>query len=174
MRLTNFMRGAFVRAVMADVPQKNFDDEIVKTAKDAVHSIMPKEILVFAAQEETANWIHTGWLSLPDGCSSFSYYRPEGGLRLSEKAPKHWKKLEELGKAKEAQKKERRELQTKLETCAAACTTRKQLAEMLPEFEKYLPADETKAVRQFPVVTNVVADFVKAGWPKDKNKGARA
>ena len=39
---------------------------------------------------------------------------------------------------------------------------------MLPEFEKYLPADEQKALRSVPVVANLVADFTKAGWPKDK------
>jgi hypothetical protein len=38
----------------------------------------------------------------------------------------------------------------------------------LPEFEKYLPEDEAQAVRALPVVTNVVADFVKAGWPTKK------
>jgi hypothetical protein len=57
-----------------------------------------------------------------------------------------------------------------LKSVAYACTTRKQLEEALPEFSNYLPEEEAKAARDLPVVVNVVADFVKAGWPK-KNQG---
>lgn len=53
----------------------------------------------------------------------------------------------------------------------SACTTRKQAAEVLPEFEKYLPEDEPKALRTLPALANVAADFVKAGWPKNAKKG---
>ena len=42
------------------------------------------------------------------------------------------------------------------------------LAEALPQFAKYLPAEPVKgaAPRSVPVVIDVVEDFVKAGWPK--------
>jgi len=49
-----------------------------------------------------------------------------------------------------------------------ACTTTKQLRELLPEFDRYLPAEEEKTLRTLPVVQNIVADFVKAGWPAKK------
>jgi len=42
------------------------------------------------------------------------------------------------------------------------------LTDAIQEFENYLPEDEAKAARSLPVVTNVVADFVKAGWPTKK------
>ena len=57
---------------------------------------------------------------------------------------------------------------------ALGASTRKGLADALPEFEKYLPADEPAAVRSLPVVANVVADFVKAGWPKGKQPARAA
>ena len=38
----------------------------------------------------------------------------------------------------------------------------------LPEFAHYLPAEDAPAGRSLPVVANLVTDFVKAGWPKDK------
>lgn len=60
----------------------------------------------------------------------------------------------------------RNDLRLKLEGCAAACTTLKLLKDMLPEFVKYMPADEPAACKTLPVVQNVVSDFVKAGWPK--------
>jgi hypothetical protein len=49
-------------------------------------------------------------------------------------------------------------------------STRKALVDLLPEFEKYLPADEAKAIASLPAVANVLSDFVKAGWPKNQPK----
>lgn len=37
----------------------------------------------------------------------------------------------------------------------------------MPEAEKYLPK-EAKSSTNVPAVANVVADLVKAGWPKGK------
>ena len=66
------------------------------------------------------------------------------------------------------------ELETKLMAAANSCTTRKALVELLPEFEKYLPADQAAACKTLPAVANIMADFVKAGWPKDEaKKGAK-
>jgi len=64
------------------------------------------------------------------------------------------------------QERQRVALRDKLKRAAASFTTRKQLAEAMPEFEKYLPADEAAAIRSLPAVTNVVGDFQRAGWPK--------
>ena len=50
------------------------------------------------------------------------------------------------------------------------CKTRAALAAALPEFEKYLPADEPKALRSLPSMANVASEFVKAGWPKKSVK----
>jgi len=167
MRLTNLMRESFVRAVMADVPKKNFDDEIFKLAKEAVHYSMPNEILGIVSDNKLNIFLHKAWYSLPDGCPSFHYFRPDEGLSLSVKAPMYWEKLIALGKEKLAHNRTISELESKITACAAACSTRKQLADMLPEFQKYMPPDEAKAAQQYPLVANVVAEFVKAGWPKN-------
>ena len=68
----------------------------------------------------------------------------------------------------DASNKARKALAEKLRAVAYSVTTRKALAAALPEFEKYLPPDDAAAIRTLPVVANVVADFVKAGWPKGK------
>ena len=62
----------------------------------------------------------------------------------------------------------RASLKSQLKSAAHSVTTRKALAALLPEFEKYLPADEAAACKTLPVVQNIVADFAKAGWPKGK------
>lgn len=169
MRLTNFIRETFVRAVMADVPKKDFDEEIIKLAKEAIHYTMPKEIIALLNDEKLSRWLNQTYVHVPDGCSSFHYYKPDN-WKISEHAPMYWERIINLGKEKKAQTDMRRELQKKLETCAAACTTRKQLVDMMPEFEKYLPPDQAKIAREYPLVANVVADFVKAGWPKGTQK----
>jgi hypothetical protein len=79
--------------------------------------------------------------------------------------------VDELKIKRSLQEKARADLRSKLKSVAYSVSTRKALVAALPEFEKYLPADEAKAVRTLPVVQNVVADFVKAGWPA--RKGAK-
>lgn len=74
--------------------------------------------------------------------------------------------VEELEKQNDEQHDSRNNLETKLQAVAESCTTRKALLNALPEFEKYLPADDAAACRSLPVVANVVSDFMKAGWPK--------
>ncbi len=46
------------------------------------------------------------------------------------------------------------------------CNTVKQLKEALPEFAKYAPHEEATS-KNLPALANVVAEFSKAGWPKD-------
>jgi hypothetical protein len=130
MKLTNTVRQAFIRAVMADVPCIDY----AQMARNAVTadnmSKLPKKVAAVA---------------------------PETIAQLRD-----WKALDA------AQRKQREELESKLGGCVYSVTTRKALVSLLPEFEKYLPADDTAALRPLPVLANVVTDFVKAGWPKNK------
>jgi hypothetical protein len=84
---------------------------------------------------------------------------------MSEKTAK---KVAELSEKARATRQTISDLQDKLESVAKSCNTRKQLAELLPEFEKYLPADTPAAGRSVPAIANLVTDFTKAGWPKEK------
>ena len=60
-------------------------------------------------------------------------------------------------------------LRKQLTAVIAACSTLKQAKEALPEFIKYLPEEPDKAIdRTLPVVGNLVTDLSKAGWPKKK------
>jgi uncharacterized coiled-coil protein SlyX len=80
-------------------------------------------------------------------------------------------KVNELGNAWAVQEKTLSELSDKLTSAAASVSTRDALVKLLPEFEKYLPADAASAQKaNLPALANVVTDFVKAGWPK-QNQG---
>lgn len=54
---------------------------------------------------------------------------------------------------------------SKLRDLVMGCSTRNQLVKLLPECEKYLPA-EAATDRSLPVVANVISDMTKLGWPK--------
>ena len=57
----------------------------------------------------------------------------------------------------------------------AGKTRYEQALEILPEFAKYLPQErDGKVIRSMPVIANLVADLMQAGWPKDKAKAQAA
>lgn len=168
MRLTNLMRETFVRAVMLDVPYVRYEEEITKAIKQAARSAMPEVIKAIADKEELASWLHEGYL-YAENFSSVRVFKPEDtSNNLKTYCPNDYEAIEVLIKKKKVQSDERQTLERKLQACASACSTRKQLLDMLPEFEKYLPDDEKKVAKSYPMVANVVSDFVKAGWPKNK------
>jgi Tfp pilus assembly protein PilO len=84
-------------------------------------------------------------------------------MSLSAKA---LEKLSALAAAKATQTSDRNTLSSKLQAAANSVATRKALVALLPEFEKYLPADKEAACKNLPAVANLLADFSKAGWPK--------
>lgn len=170
MRLTNTMKEAFVRAAMQDVPKVDYDDKI--------RSLVNKQI------KQLHKSLGIDKVEINRLASNYDYARPSkggsetrfhaGGLTNPEAAAiaKH-PDVVALVDAMLAQNEMLSTLKQKLTGAINACNTRKQAAEALPEFEKYLPEDEQKALRSLPALANVAADFVKAGWPKPQSK-ARA
>lgn len=161
MRLTNAMRDAFIRQVMNDVPRVDYDEQIQKIALSAIVAAMPTNVR--EAFNNNPDWINTEHIDLPGAgwrrrpCPTHS--RPS----IAEADADAMRKLRVLD---EAQDKLREELEAKLRAAAYACTTNAKLLELLPEFEKYIPKDGAASSRSLPVVQNMVADFIKAGWPK--------
>lgn len=168
MKLTKYTRQAFVRAAMDDVPEVDYNQRARDIALAAAEKLIPAEIKLLIAKSATALWVHKHWLTLPGSFSNILVATPSdsGSYWLKEKAPKVWAELCVLAKSDEKQREQRKELRLKLTACAESVTTRKALADLLPEFEKYLPVDEREAIRTLPAVANVVAEFTKAGWPK--------
>jgi hypothetical protein len=171
MRLTEIMRSAFVRAAIQDVPNdyKTLEAEVHKLVIQDSIDQLPKE-LVFATGDKnlsgclnrTLHWFRNSPFS------AVYVFAPERtDYIMSEKTAK---KVAELSEKAMATQQAICNLQDKLTSVAKSCNTRKQLAELLPEFEKYLPADTPAASRSVPAIANLVTDFTKAGWPKEKVK----
>lgn len=177
MKLTNHIREAFVRAAMADVPEVDYQEAIQKAAMAAVLEALPPSIRKAWDDKDMRPYIRTAYRHFGD--VTVAELPGYGGSRYGGNdsaspviSAKNAKSIEALAAKKTTQEETRAELQRKLKGAAFACSTRKGLAELLPEFEKYLPADEPAAIRTLPVVANIVADFAKAGWPKGKKSSS--
>lgn len=161
MKLTNTLRQAFVRAAMNDVPSVDYTEQI----RTLVNSKVKKLHIKAGIQD-----LHTERLN-----SHYFNFAHQGfsvrGLTNEEHSQmKLDPELKALEAKYEAQRQEQRKLETSLTGVIAGCNTRKQAVNALPEFEKYLPADDVAAIRSLPALANVLTDFVKAGWPKNQKR----
>lgn len=170
MKLTKYIREAFVRAVMQDVPKpEDFEAQAHKLVIEDAISKLPAKVQPLARDNEaryclrtSSHWMHP--------FSSVIVFEPRDSDYHP--SPEVQGQVDELAEKKRADDKMRNDLQEKLMAAAMSCTTRKALAELLPEFEKYLPEDTPAAMRTLPAVANIVADFAKAGWPAGKQGAA--
>jgi len=178
MRLTNFHRDAFINRAMDDVPRKHadFDEELRNLALRTVVAHMPPQVA--QVWSRFPDWIQQGtvWLRPSDfGCewpgstltsALHTPFADRGVLLKWLKKPEYAPQFKALFDSRNEERSRIDALEKRLRAVAYGCTTRAALAKALPEFEKYLPAEEGGVDRTVPAVANVVADFVKAGWPK--------
>lgn len=170
MRLTNYIREAFVSAAMNDVPApEKFEEKAHNIIKDDALNQLPPKIQAIAKDKELSWFLYQNsfWFR----SSPFhTVYVPAARGKDYVPSAEAKKKIDELAAAANADKDMRIKLKDKLMGAARACTTTKQLRELLPEFEQYLPLEEEATCRTLPAVANIMSDFVKAGWPKDAKK----
>ena len=166
MKLTNYIREAFVRSAMNDVPEVDYQGLATKLVVGHVVSTAPEAIQkAIKARSPESDWVGQSYLSMPG--SLHGVYVP-GPPTTREAFPQTVRdEIKRLDEALSKQKTQRNELESNLTAAAKSVTTRAALATLLPEFEKYLPANEQAACKTLPAVANIMAGFVKAGWPKD-------
>jgi|GEM_PF-1598848 len=165
MKLTNTIRDSFVRAAMNDVPQVDYQESIRKLLLDDAVSQLPAAVRTLWKSDSTRRYVGTFWYGSRWSGSGAQLPGIESVFKVSAEVAN---KAAELARAEKEQEGIRASLKSQLKSAAHSVTTRKALAALLPEFEKYLPADEAAACKTLPVVQNIVADFAKAGWPKGK------
>lgn len=173
MKLTNYIRDAFIKAAMDDVPSVDYDAQAQKLIQDDIHEQVPVEVKKL--WKKYPEWFSNDVRSVetPGHLRNVQplLWKP-GYSNKPSPSPEVQAAVRDLAAKHEAQRIERNALRDRLHGIAYSVATHKALVELLPEFKKYLPADEPQAARQLPAVAGVVADFVKAGWPKDK-KGSK-
>lgn len=165
MKLTNYTRDAFIDSVMNDVPKIDYHAEYRAEFLKAYLPTLPKAVQDLWASNATRPYLAVNTVC---GCGS-SFAVPTHDRYSSVIAPLgSAATLASIVAAHNAQKQARESLRVNLKGAAYGCTTTKALRELLPEFDRYLPAEIEKTSRQLPVVQNIMADFVKAGWPAKK------
>jgi hypothetical protein len=167
MRLTQYHRQAFVSAVMNDVPRTNHNEIAHKLAQDYLVEHMPPKVRAVFDDKGLRHYLVTTCTYFPGSISNAAMYGAEGGIHWWKQVPELSAKISEIAQQADEQCTQRYNLESKLRAIAKSCTTRAALAKALPEFEKYLPAEDAPSTN-LPALANVVADFVQAGWPKGK------
>lgn len=169
MRLNNSIRQAFVSSVMNDVPSIDYEEKARSLINKKAAAILAKAGL---DKVDSTRLRHTTVYAYKNGRRYYNLVSAAVfGLSTDEvKSIESSADLIELAVLNETQEKTNSELRRTIQGAINACTTRKQAVEALPEFEKYLPEDEAKAMRSVPVIANVVSDFVKSGWPKGQKR----
>lgn len=174
MRLTKSDKEAFVRAVIDDVPQIDYDELTRELVMKTLVSKLPQPVLT--AYKHDPSWIKVTHITMPyplryvrGPTLDDSYSETTSRKLLGEEV---FEQLVEYSEKKKEQEDRIDTLRAEVTGLINSCQTRKTALVKLPEFEKYLPADrESNGTANLPVA-NVVAGLVKAGWPKGERKAA--
>lgn len=155
MKLTKLTKEAIVRAIWDEVPEIDHKARKEAIQKALVALFTPEVKVVYdrcPSALKTA-WHHTIGYELP---------YEERHVFVANLTDEQQEAVFEPFVEEDQQ---RQQARGKLKALVMGCSTRNQLVKMLPECEKYLPA-EASADRRLPVVANVIADMTKLGWPK--------
>ena len=184
MKLSKAHKAEFVRAVLADVPTKNYPTQAEDLARKLCQAKYKELGLdnVDPSRLSYASIYVRVWASeimLADRPKDECYYPANtfaqiAGSGLNEHEIAEITDCPEMMAIRQGYADEHNmlnNLHKQLTAVIAACSTLKQAKEALPEFIKYLPEKPGNPVdRTLPVVGNLVADLSKAGWPKKDSK----
>lgn len=189
MKLSKAHKAEFVRAVLADVPTKNYPtqaEDLARKLCQAKYKELGLSGVDINRLERTGIYICV-WRE--DGSDIVVAARPSNAMRgyylsnsfaqiggngLFDYEIAEIVDCPEMMAIRQGYADERNMLNNlckQLTAVIASCTTLKQAKEALPEFIKYLPEEPGSTIdRTLPVVGNLVADLSKAGWPKKDSK----
>lgn len=166
MRLTKLHKDAFVRRVMQDVPHEDYQEQARKLLFDTSVAMLPPPVRALYDNPELRHWVPGDSVYVSQHNGYVHVLKPDRrGLQFPQDV---LVKADQLHRKHIEQKKRREELEAKLRGVIASCQTLKTLKAALPEFVQYMPEDEAPLDRSVPALANVVTDFIRAGWPKDK------
>lgn len=170
MKLTKSDREAFVAAVLNDVPSVDYNDQAQKLVRAELETKLPDKVLSVLKDKTIAHYIEAKYVVMPGKLQDF-YTAAAAGF---EKSDSLIKALEQIDRLDRVQTDALTQLREKVAGVIGACTTLKQAIERLPEFTQYLPANRDESgLANLPVISNVVAELVQAGWPKDKQSASK-
>jgi hypothetical protein len=164
MRLTNYMRDAFIAAVMNDVPEVDYGREFERVVRLVNQEQFEREFpgLLYSVA------LNSPWFRRSHyhpGIGGFPSAALIGPTEAISSHPRVRECIRDIKEKAEAQRTKRGALKASLRGVAYGATTRAALAKALPEFEKYLPREAARPTSDLPALAGVVAAFTQAGWP---------
>lgn len=163
MRLNKSDKDSFVRRVMQDVPQIDFDALARAAIQEDALKVMPDAIRAIYDDASLRPFLYRAYVStgfIGQVCVyASSQYRKSDELRI---------KLDELCREFSTQLAARNSLETKVRSMIYSCNTIQNARKALPEFAEYLPTERDAVCKTLPAVTNVVTDLMLAGWKQPK------
>lgn len=148
MRLTNYLREAFVRNVSNNIP-------VVKAPsftliQEMCYNLADPRLKIIYDDEKLRDQLQRSWVYLEE---TRGYICPLGV---------NWEELPAVINYREKLQK-RREAIDKLRRATYACKTLKELREALPDLTDYMPDEDKPAKISVPMVVGVVEDLTAAG-----------
>lgn len=133
MKLTNYMRDAFIRAAMGDVPKIDYAGQIDKAFRDAANALLPAKVKALLKDKDCECYVNFEFHSVKRMGSNKSVPAPRGygEFKLPAEAVAAIDALIDKDKEQTASL---NVLERKVRGVAYAVTTRKALADALPEF----------------------------------------
>ena len=147
MKLTNYLREAFVRSVMQEIPKPDYD-KLRAELQTALYAAMSADVRRVYRKNPKA---------LADAYTGFS------GDRMNRRYVVGDADFKQVFALFDQPNVARYEFQRKLESTVKGFTTVKQLRDAYPELAHHLP-DENKATASLPAQANLVAEMVALGW----------
>jgi hypothetical protein len=157
MKIDKYTKQAIVRAIMNDVPKPDKAKRRADLQAAIVKAMSPAVRKVF---KESPGALRTSYFG------DLTYDSTSWGTRELVVGDVTDVALEELAAPYKAEDEARLDVHRKLEGAINSCSTRKQLMDRMPEFEKYYPAEDAPMSKNLPALANVMADLSKLGWPK--------
>lgn len=170
MNLTNYHRDSFIRAAMNDVPTTDYTQQIRNLILEYIVSNLPVDVRKVWDNPAIRPFLKEDYNTY----FGVTVYHPSMHSSALVIPVDVSKKALELKALKDNQETVSKNLRESLRAAAYSCRTRKQLQALLPQFEAYLPNEIEPVKKDLPVVTNIVDDFTKAGWPKKQAKVSMA
>lgn len=160
MKLTKAYKAAFVRQVLADIPQVDYNRLARDLIVGEVLSQFDENTLALYKNPKTRPHLRSDWYSTPSPLSTVSIPGCRDLYKPSDELVEEIRSYARLAKQQEETLKD---LKIKLTLAIEPCTTLNRARELLPEFEKYLP-EETKGSPTLPAIANLVTSLLEAGW----------
>lgn len=161
MKLTKLTKEAIVRAIWNEVPEVDHKARKVAIQAALVELFTPGVKALYKTQPGALKTVYCSSLAGSMVRSSDMSYED----RHVTVADLTEEQIDSVLEPYTEKDRARGEARNKLVDLVMGCSTRNQLVKLLPECEKYLPA-EAATDRSLPVVANVIADITKLGWPK--------